>query len=90
MNPRTGLPVSTATTNPPKAPMIIIPSTPRFRTPERSTTVSPSAASRIGTAEAIRVAIRMTGLIPPMSISVCPHMQPEPIIRQHIHREQEE
>ena len=41
-------PESEAAMKPVIAPVIIIPSTPRFRTPARSTTSSPSAARRIG------------------------------------------
>jgi hypothetical protein len=43
--------------------MIIIPSTPRFRTPAFSTTISPRAASRIGVAATIRDAMRRVGEI---------------------------
>ncbi len=63
-NPITGLPVSTAAINPQTAPMIIMPSTPRFRTPAFSTTNSPIAASMMGTDATISEAIRTTGSIP--------------------------
>ena len=43
-------PVSCATPKPATAPMIIMPSTPRLRTPERSTTSSPMAAISKGVA----------------------------------------
>ena len=51
-------PVSTAIANPQIAPMIIMPSTPRFRTPERSATISPIAARRMGVDDTISVASR--------------------------------
>ncbi len=50
--------------NPVIAPMIIIPSTPRFSTPAFSTTSSPIAASMIGTAATISEAMRTAGLMP--------------------------
>ena len=45
--PSQGLPVAAALANPATAPMSIIPSTPRFRTPERSAKISPMAANRM-------------------------------------------
>ena len=42
-----GLPVATAAEKPATAPMSIIPSTPRFRTPDRSAKISPMAANRM-------------------------------------------
>src|SRR3954454_7245977 len=48
-------PVTYAPAKPQAAPTIIIPSTPRFRTPARSTTSSPAAASRSGVDAAITV-----------------------------------
>ena len=46
--PSQGDPVIVAKAKPQTAPVIIMPSTPRFRTPARSTTSSPIAAKRIG------------------------------------------
>ena len=46
--PSHGLPVRTVAPNPEIAPISIIPSTPRFSTPDFSTTSSPSPASRMG------------------------------------------
>ena len=54
--------------NPQTAPVIIMPSTPRFSTPARSTTSSPIAASRIGVAATMRDASRRIGLIDERSI----------------------
>src|SRR5690606_654914 len=48
--PSHGEPVVCATAKPVTAPMIIMPSTPRLSTPERSTTSSPMAAIRSGVA----------------------------------------
>ena len=44
-SPSQGLPVETAVENPATAPMSIMPSTPRFRTPARSAKISPIAAN---------------------------------------------
>ena len=55
--------------------MIIMPSTPRFKTPARSATNSPKAASMIGTEATIREAIRTAGLIEPKSIYLPPAMR---------------
>mmetsp|Transcript_18462 Transcript_18462/g.30093 ORF Transcript_18462/g.30093 Transcript_18462/m.30093 type:complete len:185 (-) Transcript_18462:12291-12845(-) len=74
MNPTAGDPVFTAMMNPQTAPVIIIPSTPRLRTPARSTTSSPMAASRIGVEAAIMAAISRTGLMAERSISDHPTM----------------
>src|SRR5690606_22050953 len=51
-------PVMKATPKPVTAPMIIMPSTPRLRTPERSTTSSPMAAISSGVA-AVAMVSRM-------------------------------
>src|SRR3954451_13837748 len=48
-------PVTYAPAKPQAAPTIIMPSTPRFRTPARSTTSSPDAASSSGVEAAITV-----------------------------------
>ena len=61
--PTIGDPVKTAAANPEKAPVIIMPSTPRLRTPDFSTTNSPMAASKIGVAATIKEATRRVGLI---------------------------
>jgi hypothetical protein len=66
--PRVGLPVSTDTAKPQIAPVIIIPSTPKFNTPARSTTNSPIAANMIGVEAIIRLAISRAGLIVEVSI----------------------
>ena len=44
ITPSQGFPVEAATENPATAPISIIPSTPRFRTPDRSAKISPIAA----------------------------------------------
>ena len=67
--PRVGLPVSTETAKPQIAPVIIIPSTPRFKTPDFSTIVSPNAASKIGVADIINDATSSAGLIVDRSIN---------------------
>ena len=58
--PNKGLPVETAAIKPQIAPIIIIPSTPKFRTPDFSTINSPVAANKIGVAATIKVAIKDT------------------------------
>ena len=67
-NPNRGVLVFTATIKPTTAPTIIIPSTPRFNTPDFSTTASPIAANKMGVADTIREAIRRAGLILEKSI----------------------
>src|SRR5690606_14754856 len=60
-----GGPVDCATAKPVTAPMIIMPSTPRLSTPERSTTSSPIAAIRSGVAAVamvMRIDSSMVGL----------------------------
>ena len=47
-NPTNMLPVKKVPIKPPKAPINIIPSMPRFTTPERSTIVSPSVPKITG------------------------------------------
>src|SRR5688572_8844256 len=61
-------PVSHAPAKPQAAPTIIMPSTPRLRTPERSTTSSPQAAIRSGVEAEITVS-RMASSRP-----ICPPM----------------
>src|SRR3954469_25090870 len=58
-----GLPVETAVEKPATAPMSIIPSTPRFRTPARSAKISPIAANRNTVPVATPAARMMTGSI---------------------------
>src|ERR1044072_3661228 len=56
--PTASEPVTEAPANPHAAPTIIMPSTPRFKTPARSTTSSPDAASNNGV-EAVMMVSRM-------------------------------
>src|SRR5690606_12677309 len=60
--PTKGLPDSTAPIKPKTAPMIIMPSTPRFSTPDRSTTSSPMAASKSGV-DATMMLMRMASVM---------------------------
>src|SRR5579875_2034853 len=53
--PTSELPERMAAAKPQEAPMIIMPSTPRLSTPERSTTSSPTAASSSGVEAVITV-----------------------------------
>ena len=73
-NPIAGDPVFTEMINPQTAPVIIIPSTPRFKTPARSATNSPVAAKRIGVAALMRAATSMMGLIAERSIRLGLHV----------------
>ena len=61
-SPRNHDPVSSVAAKPAMAPTIIIPSTPRFRTPDFSTTSSPSAANSSGVAATISATMIATGL----------------------------
>ena len=68
-NPRYGFEKCIDAKRPTTAPMIIIPSTPRFKTPDFSTIVSPNAASKIGVADIINDATSSAGLIVDRSIN---------------------
>ena len=63
-----GIWVFTAIMKPMTAPVIIIPSTPRFRTPDFSTTASPMAAKRTGVAEIIKAGMSNTKSMPKIII----------------------
>ena len=88
--PSQGEPVVMATPNPVTAPITIIPSTPRLRTPERSTTSSPIAAIKSGVA-AVAMVIRtdssmFRGLPAPQGASG----EPDPVVDQRVAAEHEE
>src|SRR5690554_6822942 len=68
-----GDPVVSATPKPVTAPMIIMPSTPRLSTPERSTTSSPTAARSSGVA-AVKTVIRIASNIGPSRLPGRRHM----------------
>jgi hypothetical protein len=82
--------VITATAKPVTAPMIIMPSTPRFSTPAFSTTSSPMAASRIGVAATISAASSTTGLIDETSIRRPPAAEADAVVGEHVEGEEEE
>ena len=63
INPSVVDSVSCAAINPITAPVIIMPSTPRFKTPARSTTNSPIAANKIGVEATIIALAKRIGLI---------------------------
>ena len=68
-----GLPVDTAVMKPQIAPMIIMPSTPRFSTPDFSTTSSPKAASKAGwSAKLMWRALNSAGLNKSLKFMVFP------------------
>ena len=67
--PTQGDPVSMVAIKPAMAPNIIIPSTPRFKTPVFSTINSPKAANKIGVAATIRLAKSNGIWMSPRSIS---------------------
>ncbi|CAI8246747.1 Uncharacterised protein [marine metagenome] len=67
--PIIGEPVRTAAANPQIAPVIIIPSTPKFRTPDFSTTNSPIEASNIGVDATMSEATSSVGLMADRSIT---------------------
>ena len=73
--PSAGEPLWIATTKPITAPVIIMPSTPRFRTPDFSTTNSPMAAKISGVAATRKPATNKSGLIAERSIRQPPPRQ---------------
>src|SRR3954469_21344463 len=81
-------PVSQAPAKPQAAPMIIMPSTPRLRTPERSTTSSPAAANNSGVEAAI-TEMMMASSSPIGGLRESPD-QPDAVDRQRIAGQHEE
>ena len=86
--PYMGTWVLTAIMKPMTAPVIIIPSTPRFKTPDFSTTASPMAARRTGVAEIIRAGMSNTKSIPKITILRIPKFKS--VIGKNICRQQKE
>ena len=80
-------PVVWATAKPATAPITIMPSTPRLRTPERSTTSSPSAAINSGVAAVATVRSMASNIVISRTLQCCfavPGHNPDAIINQGV------
>lgn len=94
MAPSQGEPVERATAKPVMAPITIMPSTPRFKTPDRSTTSSPMAAISSGVA-AVAMVMRIDSsiLFDPLEcrgLSGAVSYQSDAIMDEHVTGENEE
>src|SRR3712207_5796201 len=85
--PSSGLPVEAVAMKPAAAPTSIMPSTPRFSTPERSATSSPKPASSRGVAARSVATTRARRA----NVSGMPPLRPDqPLVDEHVGAEQEE